>query len=173
MFNCYKHLLHPEMLILFLLVWYHHEMGDAAHEAAPALLGPREEQQWLEGGVEVQPLLRACPVLRSRMGKCTLLAPRSGWGEGSVEQGCCSCYDSAGTCRLQCYLVAFQYFCGNETLPFTVIKVRLSYENKNLRHRSPEAMLNSETWFCEENYTPSLESWLLKVCSLIFSQVSI
>lgn len=42
--------------------------------------------------------------------------------EGSGKWGCCRCCDGAGTCCLQCYLVAFQYFCGNETLPFTVIK---------------------------------------------------
>lgn len=33
-------------------------------------------------------------------------------------------------------------------------------------------MLNSETWVCEENDTTGLESWLLKVCSLLYSQVS-
>lgn len=35
---------------------------------------------------------------------------------------------------------------------------RLSYNNKNLRRTSPEAMLDFETWVCEENDTASPES---------------
>lgn len=105
---------------------------------------PREEQQWLEGGVEVHPCSEPDLCCRAEY------VHAAGFKE-RVRRGMCICCDSASTCLLQCCLVAFQYFCGNETLPFMVMKH--SDEAMKIKTWGTEVlkvMLHSEMWFVEK-----------------------